>query len=40
MSVATWTGSVVRGPDGSKRAGDFLPPKAVELSRQVGNAVR
>jgi amidase len=23
--------AVVRGPDGSKRAGDFLPPKAVEL---------
>jgi amidase len=23
--------AVVRGPDGSKRAGEFLPPKAVEL---------
>jgi len=23
--------AVMRGPDGSKRAGDFLPPKAVEL---------
>jgi hypothetical protein len=23
--------AVVRGPDGSKRPGDFLPPKSVEL---------
>jgi Asp-tRNA(Asn)/Glu-tRNA(Gln) amidotransferase A subunit family amidase len=31
FSSQVYDRAVVRGPDGSKRAGDFLPPKAVEL---------